>query len=116
MAKQLHWDDVLALGYAAEQLFFAAQLLTSDMVPLDQAVHAACERHIGGLLRLKHLLPAELVHRLEGCRGQCPTSGPLSRVDAEQLGRRLLTIFEDLRRVLNQVAEQGSEARLLDAA
>ena len=97
----------------------SSALLTSDVVPLDDAVHAACSRHIGGLLSVKHLLPRDLVGKLELCVTECPGKATLTRKQAEQLGRRVLSILEDLRRVLNAVAQQESAARanqLSDAA
>jgi hypothetical protein len=116
MPRQLRWDDVLALGYAAEQLFVAGQLLTSDVVPVEQAVHAACERHIGRLLGMKQLLPSSLVRQLEVCFDECPARGSLSREQAQELGRRTLKILDELRRVLNQVAEQEDRSVFFDAA
>lgn len=116
MNENLHWDDVLALGYAAEQLCVAGQLLTSDVVPLDQAVQTACGRHIGGLLAVRHLLPRDLVKKLEGCLMECPANVALTRSQAERLGRRVLGIMEDVRRVLNAVAEHETGEGLQNAA
>jgi hypothetical protein len=104
MAERLRWDDVLALGYAAEQLFIAGQLLTSDVVPKEEAVEAACKEHIAHLLELKQLLPARLVAQLQSCFEQCHEEASLEPAQAEALGRKMLAILDDLRRVLNGVA------------
>ncbi|MBV8205216.1 MAG: hypothetical protein JO041_00345 [Acidobacteria bacterium] len=108
MAQPLKWDDVLALGYAAEQLFVAAQLLTSDTVPPEEAVHSACEQHIGRLLEFRPLLPVDLAHRLEGCLEQCPPGGELTRQRARELALTILPVLEDLRRTLNEVARPNA--------
>jgi hypothetical protein len=116
MPRQLRWDDLLALGYAAEQLFVAGQLLTSDVVPVEQAVQAACERHIGRLLRMRQLLPTSLVQQLEACFNQCPMRGAMTREQARELGQRTLGILDELRRVLNEVAAHEDRSVFFDAA
>jgi hypothetical protein len=114
--KRLHWDDVLALGYAAEQLFLASQLLTSDVVPIGEAVHTACHRHIGALLSVRRLLPGDLVKKLDACAMQCQVNGNLGHEQAKDLANRVLGILDDLRRVLNDVAQHEGGERLQSAA
>jgi hypothetical protein len=119
VAQHFQWDNVVALGYAAEQLFVAGQLLTSDTVPLDRAVRVACERHISSLLAYKNLLPAELVKRVESCcqkYRQLSRGASIERRDAEDLSRTVLGVLDDVRRVLNEVAEHEDRQRLLYAA
>lgn len=119
VAYQFQWDNVVALGYAAEQLFVAGQLLTSDTIPLDRAVEIACKRHISGLLNYKNLLPRELVRRVESCCDkyrQLSRGRGIQRQDAEDLSHTVLSVLDEVRRVLNEVAEQEDRQQILHAA
>jgi len=116
MPHQLRSDDFFALGYAAEQLFVAGQLFTSDVVPVGRAVQDACDRHIGRLLGMNQGLPSSLVQQLGICVRQCPMHGTLTREQAQKLGQQTLTTLDQLRRVLNEVALQEDRSLSPDAA
>jgi len=60
------WDTAIALAYAAEQLFIAAQALTSDLVSTDHGLSLADSR-ISALLQNSEFLPTPIgqrVHKL----------------------------------------------------
>ena len=116
MQQELHWDDVLAVGYAAEQLFVAAQLLTSDVIPLEEAVSTACDRHIARLLEYRNQLPGGVAARLELCFRECPADRALTHEQAEALSRRILGILDELRSILIDVAQSEDPGWLLNAA
>jgi hypothetical protein len=119
--SDLQWDNVVALGYAAEQLFLAGQLLTSDVIPTEHAVREACERHMRGLLVFKKLLPGELVRRLEFCwrkYSDLVRRNMLRERDIEELRGTVLSVLDDVRRELNEVAQEKTQGttRLPEAA
>jgi hypothetical protein len=57
------WDTAIALAYAAEQLFIAAQALTSDLVSKDQGLSIADSR-ISALLQNAEFLPDGIGQRV----------------------------------------------------
>ena len=56
--SEVDWDGTVALEYAAEHLFAAAQLLTSDRIPADHALRVSCEQHIFCAPGIPKALPA----------------------------------------------------------
>ena len=59
----ISWDTTVALAYAAEELVFAAQALTTDRVPRDDSLSVA-HRHLYELLQHQRYLPSEIRSRL----------------------------------------------------
>jgi hypothetical protein len=57
---EVSWDCTVALAYTAEQLFAAAQLLTSDTLASEVALRTAC-KHISALLEYRRFLPSIIV-------------------------------------------------------
>jgi len=119
MTKRYYgWDNMLALGYAAEQLFVASQLLTSDTVALPKGVEAVCEQHLGNLLRYEQLLPATLSSSIRECRQECRSlarTGAYTTASAEKVATHLRQLLEQVRNVLAALAgEHGSEDRPVD--
>lgn len=64
-SKFSNWDTAVSLAYAAEQLVLAAQLLTSDMVPMHTAVITAYERYVPAILEHKKWLPFDVAVQLD---------------------------------------------------
>ena len=81
-------DSYVALAYAAEQLFLAAQELSSDTVPKEVAVERTCKRLLPNVMRHAKWLPLRMqtdLHRL----GQLCTELDGGRVDAGVLKRAI---------------------------
>jgi hypothetical protein len=57
------WDTTVALAFAAEELVFAAQALTTDLVPREHGLGVA-HRHLHELLQHQRYLPSEIGSRL----------------------------------------------------
>ena len=56
----MEWDSAITLAFAAENLFAAAQLLTSDLVPWRRALRVAYDRHLVPLLENDDFLPEDI--------------------------------------------------------
>jgi hypothetical protein len=57
------WDTTVALAYAAEELVFAAQALTSDFIAREHGLGVA-HRHLHELLEHERHLPSDIARRL----------------------------------------------------
>jgi hypothetical protein len=103
--SEVDWDGSVALAYAAEQLFAAAQLLTSDRIPADQALRASCEQHISALLEYREFLPPVLATELEAAHSICTEkiTSAIRKEDVQQLSVRVMELLRNISRVLNQV-------------
>lgn len=106
----MNWDSAITLAFAAEQLFAAAQLLTSDIVPWNRALRMAYERHLVPLLENDSFLPAEIRDRmLEAHRSYLRAkSRGLSREFAQQLAGDLMSILREINPLLNRVSARPS--------
>ena len=106
----MKWDTAVALAYAAEQLFLAGQLLTSDMVPLEKSVPMAFDRYISALLEHRKFLPAEVAGQLREAQDEYKRSaGRLDRARAQHLCRRVLKLLDQVRAVLTRISP-GAQA------
>jgi hypothetical protein len=59
----VEWDTTIALAYAAEQLFIAAQALTSDLVSTDHGLSIADTR-LTALLENAEFLPNSVTRQV----------------------------------------------------
>ncbi len=112
----MSWDQLVALGYAAEQLFMAAQLLTSDTVAIDSGLRRSCE-HLQRLIEHQELLPRYLAtwtrDCLQNCREFATGNGHGSCAEhAQQLSGAILQLLDEVRRVLNEHAGQPATPEL----
>lgn len=99
----MKWDSAINLAFAAENLFAAAQLLTSDLLPWNRALRIACEKHLVPLLENDEFLPSDIRERLlEAHRSYVRASSQgLSPTFARQLGSELMAILREISEVLN---------------
>ena len=93
-------DSYLALAYAAEQLFLAAQELSSDTVPQEVAIERTCTRLLPNVMQHAKWLPLRLQTELRRLEKFC-TAPDLRQLDAGALKRAvsdlLMRINERLR-------------------
>jgi len=98
------WDSAICLAFAAENLFAAAQLLTSDLVPWKRALRVSYERHIVPLVENDDLLPADIREKLLDAHRsyiQADSRG-LNREFARQLASELMGILSEISSMLNR--------------
>lgn len=102
----MKWDSAITLAFAAEHLFAAAQLLTSDLVPWSRAIRVAHERHMVPLLENDNFLPAEIRGKLlEAQRSYLAAKSiGLTRDFARQLASELMNILTETTAALNRVS------------
>jgi hypothetical protein len=102
----VQWDSAITLAYAAEQLFAAAQLLTSDIVPWNRALRIAHERHLAPLLENERFLPERIRDRLlEAHRSYLSAkSAGITREYARQLASELMSILSDTSAMLSNIS------------
>lgn len=108
------WDNYIALSYAAEQLFMAAQLLTSDTVPLEYAVQQTCERYLRGLVQHRDLLPGYVNTWIRECIRDCDklrARGEMTDRDVQELAAAITNIFEDVRGVLARLSDSSESGQ-----
>lgn len=104
------WDNYIALSYAAEQLFMAAQLLTSDTVPLDYAVQETCEHYLQGLVQHHDLLPGYVNTWIRECLRDCDKlrdQPNVSEEDVRELAAAITNILDDVRGILARLFESS---------
>lgn len=94
----MQWDSAITLAYAAEQLFAASQLLTSDLVPSNRALRTAYESHIAPLLENERFLPESIREKLIVAQQsyRAAESTGLTRGSARQLAAELMSILRDI--------------------
>lgn len=94
----MKWDSAINLAFAAESLFAAAQLLTSDLLPWDRALRLAYEKHLVPLVENDDFLPEDIRERLLEARrsylrassnGLSPTFAR-QRIDPAEHGSRVI--------------------------
>jgi hypothetical protein len=102
----LEWDSTISLAFAAEHLFQAAQLLTSDIVPWNRALRVAYDRHMVPLLENDSLLPGEIREKLLAVQRSYVNAKAtgMSRDFARQLGSELMKILTEITATLNRVS------------
>ena len=102
----MEWDSTITLAFAAEHLFQAAQLLTSDIVPWNRALRVAYDRHMVPLLENDSLLPGEIRDKLLAAHRSYVNAKSigLSRDFARQLGSELMNILTEITATLNRVS------------
>ena len=107
--SEVDWDGTVALEYAAEHLFAAAQLLTSDRIPADHALRVSCEQHISALLEYRKFFPQVVGTALDAAHSICcdKIGSAISKEDVQQLAYRVMELLREIARVLKQ-AEPGA--------
>lgn len=101
------WDTAIALAYAAEQLFVAAQALTSDLVSKEQGLKTADTRLLA-LLDNEQFLPTRIRDRLRRLH-QSYANDQARRLDdaaAHDLSRETMGLLREVRDVLAWVETQ----------
>ena len=103
----MDWDTAIALAYAAEQLFVAAQALTSDLVSTERGLRVADSR-LGALMENSGLLPNRIRERVLHLHDRflrCRRENRLDSASAESLASATMSTVEEIRDVLNDVDE-----------
>ena len=102
----MEWDSAITLAFAAEHLFEAAQLLTSDLVPPNEALRTAHQRHIVPLLENACLLPAYMREKLVAARDDYlnATADGLTRNFARHLASELMDLLSEIAATLAPIA------------
>lgn len=100
----MQWDSAITLAFAAEHLFAAAQLLTSDLVPWNRALSAAYERHLIPLIENDGLLPEDIRARLVNAQRSYvgAKSGELTREFAKHLASEFMSILSEIAALLHR--------------
>jgi hypothetical protein len=106
----VNWDSAITLAFAAEQLFAAAQLLTSDLVPWNRALRIAYERHLVPLLENDSLLPENIRDKmLDAHRSYISAkSDGLTPEFARELASQLMDILREIMPLLSRVTGSPS--------
>lgn len=101
----MQWDSAVSLAFAAEQLFEAAQLLTSDLVPANRALHIVHDRHLAPLLENRNLLPEPVRDQLVAAQREFDSavSKGLTRDFARHLASELMRILSEVTGILKRV-------------
>lgn len=102
----MEWDSAITLAFAAEHLFEASQLLTSDLIPASEALHLAHGRHILPLLENACFLPAGIRDKLIAAHQdyQSASADGLTRDFARQLASELMDILGEVTATLTPIA------------
>ena len=114
----MKWDSAISLAFAAENLFAAAQLLTSDVLPWNRALRLAYEKHLVPLVENDDLLPEDIREKLlEAHRSYVHAkSEGLSPSFAHQLASELMAIVREISEILNRFSGRVSIPPSIQAA
>ncbi len=97
----MDWDTTIALAYAAEQLFIAAQALSSDLVSPQRGLRTA-DGYLQLLLENERFLPSHIRKRLRHLHAaylkNC--SALVSEAAARTLARKTMSLLEEIRSAL----------------
>ena len=102
----MEWDSAITLAFAAEHLFEAAQLLTSDLVLAERALKIAHEQHLVPLLENDTFLPPEIRRKLLAAQKSYvdATSKEFTRQFARELASELMNILSEITTTLGPLA------------
>ncbi len=103
----MDWDTAIALAYAAEQLFVAAQALTSDIVSTEHGLSVADSR-LGALIENSELLPNRIREKILHLRDRyirCRSANRLDAALAKSLASATMSTVGEIRDVLNEIDE-----------
>lgn len=102
----MQWDSAITLAFAAEKLFEASQLLTSDLVPANRALEIVHEHHLVPLLDNGNFLPEPVRNQLvEAQRSyDSAVSKGLTRDFARQLASQLMRILSEITAILKRIS------------
>lgn len=100
----MEWDSAITLAFAAENLFAAAQLLTSDLVPWRRALRIAYDRHLVPLLENDDFLPEDIREKLLDAHRSYigASSRGMNPAFARQLASELMDILGEITAALNR--------------
>jgi hypothetical protein len=101
----VEWDSAITLAFAAEHLFEAAQLLTSDLVPPERALKIAHEQHMVPLLENDTFLPPVIRGKLLAAQESYvqATSNEFTRDFARELASELMNILSEITATLSPI-------------
>ncbi len=101
----MEWDSAISLAFAAEHLFEAAQLLTSDVVSPQRALKIAHEQHLVPLLENDNFLPPEIRGKLLAAQKSYveATAEGFSRDFARELASELMNILSEISATLSPI-------------
>ena len=101
----MEWDSAITLAVAAEHLFEAAQLLTSDVVPPQRALKIAHEQYMVPLLENDTFLPPDIRGKLLAAQKSYvdATSKEFSRDFARELASELMNILSEITSTLSPI-------------
>ena len=93
-----NWDTTVALAFAAEQSFAAAQLLTSDTATPTDALKLCYSKYVSALLVHSHFLPPGITENLEASQSNYVRAqeAGISTEDAERMASELVVILRQL--------------------
>ena len=101
----MDWDIAIALAYAAEQLFIAAQALTSDLVSTEQGL-AVADARMGALLDNGRFLPPPISQRVRTLHAAYVNNRGTRCLEprvAGALAQQTLSVLSEIRDVLANV-------------
>lgn len=103
----MKWDSAINLAFAAENLFAAAQLLTTDLLPWNRALRIAYAKHLVPLIENDDFLPEDIRGKLvEAHRSYlCADSHGLCPSFARQLASELMALVREISEILNGRSE-----------
>ena len=106
----MKWDSAITLAFAAENLFSAAQLLTSDVVPWKRALRLAYDRHLVPMLENDDLLPEEIRDKLLDAHRSFirANSRGLNPTFARQLASELMDILGEITAIMNRTPKPAT--------
>jgi len=102
------WDCTVALEFAAEALFEASQLLTSDIVPSTQVLSVSYLKCISSLLQHQKLFPVDVARDLRRAQQEYLQRQPpeLAKVQCDLLAAKLKIILRNVSDLLIPAAHK----------
>ncbi len=103
------WDAQVALLYAAEELFLAAQALDTDAITRERRL-AVAHHHLLKLLQHEHSLPPEIgqsLRSLDACYSQRQSTGASDKPGADALIAATMFVLNGVRKLLAERDRRG---------
>ena len=104
MKSVASWDTAVALAFAAEQSFAAAQLLTSNTITPQEALRLSYEEYVSPLLEHTRFLPLSMTARLRRAHAEYVRAEKrgIGREDASRLASELMVILRQIAPLLER--------------